>query len=177
MLHTMSELPRHSVAHLPGVVVALCLAGCALPASRLGVGMPEAEVLRTMGPPSSRYALPAGTRLEYATGPYGRSTWMVDLDADGRARAWRQVLDERHLMAVQGQLPGMSRDQLLLTLGRPGEVRSGGWQGGQVWSWRFDTHLCLWFQVSLGDDGLVRDGAFGPDPICDDDGERGPTQK
>ncbi len=151
---------------LPVLGLAL-LAGCASPVARLHSGMSEAEVLQTIGPPTARYTMEAGTRLEYATGPYGRVTWMVDLDPDGRTAAWRQVLDERNLMAVQGKLPGMRRDELLRTLGRPGETRGGGWQGGKVWSWRYETHLCLWFQVSIGDDGVVRDGAFGPDPMCD----------
>jgi hypothetical protein len=129
--------------------------------------MPQDDVVRLLGTPTGLYALSEGTRLEYATGPYGRTTWMIDLDAGGRATAWRQVLAERHLREVQGRLPGMTREQVLRTLGRPGEVRHGGWQGGQVWSWRFETYFCLWFQVSIGDDGFVRDGAFLPDPMCD----------
>jgi len=154
------------------LALATAMAGCAGPGiTPLPAGATEAQVLQSWGPPTGRYTLPAGTRLEYATGPYGRTTWMVDLDASGRVTARRQVLDDRHLQQVQGQLPGMTRQQLLQTLGRPGEVRAGGWQGGQVWSWRYDTHLCLWFQVSIGDDGIVRDGAFIPDPACDDDGD------
>ncbi|MCK7501407.1 MAG: hypothetical protein MZW92_73540 [Comamonadaceae bacterium] len=77
------------------------------------------------------------------------------------------MLTESNLMAEQRRLPGMTRDELLRTLGRPGERRGGGWQGGEVWSWRYDTHDCWWFQVSIGDDGIVRDGAFGPDGRCE----------
>ena len=57
---------------------------------------------------------------------------------------------------------------LRYTLGRPGEVRGGGWQGGQVWSWRYPTNECFWYQVSILDSGLLRDGgAYGIDPRCD----------
>lgn len=146
--------------------------GCASPARSLVVGMPRADVERALGMPNARHALPVGERLEFATGPYGRTTWMVDLNAAGKLESARQVLDERHLLEVQARLPGMTRDALLRTLGRPGEVRGGGWQGGQVWSWRYETHWCLWFQVSIGDDGRVRDGAFLPDPVCDHDDDR-----
>lgn len=156
------------------LLACVTLASCASPVATLRPGMPEADVTRQLGAPTGRYALDTGTRLEYATGPFGRTTWMIDLDAAGRTTAWRQVLDERNLWAEQGRVPGMSREQLLRTLGRPGEVRSGGWQGGQVWSWRYETHLCLWFQVSVGDDGVARDGAFGPDPMCDGDDDKGP---
>ena len=49
-------------------------------------------------------------------------------------------------------------------------MRGGGWQGGQVWSWRYITNppQCQWFQVSILDDGKLRDGgAYGIDPRCD----------
>lgn len=151
------------------------LAACAGPGlTPLASGLTEPEVRARWGAPTGRYALAEGVRLEYATGPAGLETWMVDLDAAGRAVAWRQVLTPRHLESVQGQLPGMTREELLRTLGRASEVRSGGRQGGQVWSWRHDSPFCLWFQASLGDDGRVRDAAFAPDPRCDgpDDHDR-----
>jgi len=131
-------------------------------------GQSEADALRRFGTPTARYAMPdAVSRLEFATGPYGRETWMVDLDAGGRIIVARQVLNEANFADVQARAAGMSRDELLRTLGTPGERRHGGWQGGQVWSWRYPTNDCLWFQVSLGDDGRVRDGAYGTDPRCD----------
>jgi hypothetical protein len=142
------------------------LAGCAAVAP--APGTPQVEVLRQWGAPTSRYALPAeGVRLEYATGPYGRTTWMVDLDAQGRVTQARQVLNEAEFLAVQTQAArGMVREELLRWIGRPGERRHGGWPGGEVWAWRYPTNDCLWFQVSISDEGRVRDGAFGIDPLC-----------
>jgi hypothetical protein len=143
------------------------LAGCAvvLPAA----GTTQAAVLQRWGVPTSRYALPdKGERLEYATGPYGRTTWMIDLDAQGRVTQARQVLNEAEFLAVQTQAAhGLAREELLRTLGRPGERRHGGWQGGEVWSWRYPTNDCLWFQASITEGGRVRDAAFGQDPACD----------
>ena len=69
---------------------------------------------------------------------------------------------------VQQNWQGQDKEWLRYTLGRPGEVRGGGWQGGQVWSWRYPTTECFWFQVSVMDDGKLRDGgAIGIDPRCD----------
>jgi hypothetical protein len=132
------------------------------------VGQTGAEVLARYGAPTARYALAGGaTRLEYASGPYGRQTWMVDVDAGGHVSAVRQVLTPASFDDFQRRAAGMTRDELLRTLGTPGERRGGGWQGGEVWSWRYPTNDCLWFQVSIGDDGRVRDGAYGIDPACD----------
>jgi hypothetical protein len=167
---------RRKLAGMRGVTLfaASVLAGCAA----LGPALPppgagEADVQRMLGTPTGRYALPAGgTRLEYATGPWGRHTWMVDLDAAGRVTAARQVLGEAELAAFQARAPGMPQDELLRTLGRPGERRPGGWAGGEVWSWRYPTNDCLWFQVSIGDDRRVTAGAFGIDPACDPPSDR-----
>ena len=144
---------------------ALWLAACVAPPQP---GQSVSQVVRLRGSPTASYAMPNGvTRLEFATGPFGRETWMVDVDASQQVLAAQQVLNEASFADFQRHAPGMSRDELLRTLGRPGERRGGGWQGGQVWSWRYPTNDCLWFQASIGDDGLVRDGAYGIDPACD----------
>jgi hypothetical protein len=109
------------------------------------------------------------TRLEYATGPYGRTTWMVDVDATSRVVLARQVLNEAEFLAVQTRLAGggMPRADLLRWLGRPGERRHGGRPGGEVWSWRYPTNDCLWFEVSVTDAGQAHSGAYAIDPRCD----------
>lgn len=156
------------------LVVVATLAACALAACALVQGPPLArgqtlaEVQALLGAPSGRYELPGGlTRLEFARGPYGRQTWMVDLGADGRVAAYDQVLNEMHFAEFAQRAPGMTRDELLRTLGRPAERRHGGWAGGEIWSYRYPTNDCLWFQVTLGEDTRVRAGSYGIDPACD----------
>jgi hypothetical protein len=144
---------------------ALWLVACAAPPQP---GQSVGQLMQQRGMPTARYSMPNGvTRLEFATGPFGRETWMVDVDAGQQVLAAQQVLNEASFAEFQRHAPGMTRDELLRTLGRPGERRSGGWQGGQVWAWRYPTNDCLWFQASIGDDGIVRDGAYGIDPACD----------
>ena len=155
---------------LPALLLAL--AGCATTRPQdIRAGQPEAELLQLMGQPTGRYPGPNGqTRIEFATGPYGRTTWMVDVDAAGKVLAWGQVLNETAFTYVQLNFQGQDKEWLRYTLGRPGEVRGGGWQGGQVWSWRYlnNPEQCLWYQVSILDSGKLRDGgAYGTDPRCD----------
>lgn len=142
---------------------ALLLAGCAGPAFR--AGQTEAELAVVMGPPTGRYAMPGGTqRLEYATGPMGRHTWMVDLDAQGRVMGWTQVLNEATFALVSD---GMTRDNLLRLIGRPAH-RAGEWMNRETWSWRYPTNDCLWFRVTLSPEGRVLNGGgYMPDPMCD----------
>lgn len=159
-----------SLAFGAAVAATVLLAGCALPPPQPGAA--REEVLRTWGAPTSRYALPDGAeRLEYATGPYGRQTWMVDTDRQGRVVQSRQVLNEAEFLRVMS-LPGLRGDALLRELGRPGERRHGGRPGGEVWSWRYPTNDCLWYEVSVAGDGSVTGGGYFVDPICDAPADR-----
>lgn len=153
----------------PTLAVAVLACGCAmLRPPPLEVGQTEAQVLAIMGPPTARHALPGGTtRLEFATGPFGRFTWMVDLHPDGRSRAVRQVLTYENLYELQPRAPGMTVSRLLQEIGTPGERM--GVRMGEVWSWRYPTYECLWWQVTVGRDGRVIDAGFGPDWMCDPD--------
>jgi hypothetical protein len=157
--------------HLFAAVLLLALAGCAsYQPDKLRTGMSETEVTQTLGLKlTGRYPGPNGqTRLEYATGPWGRLTWMVDLDAQGRAIAWGQVLNETAFGYVQANFQGQDQKWLLYTLGQPSHVMALGWLGGSVWSYRYPTYNCLWFQVTLNKDGTLRDGGgYGTDPSCD----------
>lgn len=150
---------------LAACLSAALLAGCATYSPRaVRSGMTADEVVAVMGAPNARHAQPGGgSRMEYARGPSGLHTYMVDLDAQGRVTGWEQVLDDAHFNAIT---PGMTVQELQRRLGRPAAIRSGGYQPGQVWSYRYDSPFkCDWWQVSVVN-GLVRDAAFTPDPRC-----------
>jgi hypothetical protein len=127
-------------------------------------GQSADQVAQSMGPPTGRYALPqGGTRLEYARGPYGKHTFMIDLDANNRVRTVQQVLTEENFATI---LPGATRDEVLLKLGRPSE-RRGAFLGRELWQYRYDAIFCQWFVVTMNPDGHVRDAGYVPDPMCD----------
>jgi hypothetical protein len=145
----------------------LLLAGCAgYGPGDLAPGATQAQVIARMGEPTDRAALSGGgTRLEYARGPFGKHTWRVELDAQGRVSVLSQILTEANFEALPiGAPPSEVRERL----GRPSETRVG-WRGvGEVWSYRYEwLNLCRWFQVWLVD-GRVREAAYAIDPTCDE---------
>lgn len=152
----------------PWLVLLAACAGYAPDAVR--PGQSEAEVVQTMGAPTGRYTLPGGSqRLEFARGPYGRHTYMIDLDAQGRVAGWEQVLDADHFAEM---VPGLSRDQVLRLLGRPGE-RAGMMRDGQIWSWRYANNDCLWYQAQFDVRGVVTSAGYGVAPGCNGDEKNG----
>jgi len=144
----------------------LALAGCSSysPMS-LPVGTSAADIHAHMGPPTASYARDdAGRRLEYAKGPFGPHTFMVDLDKNDRLVRSQQVLTRAHFADVRA---GMTRDELLYHIGHPAETEPLRRQKHDLWSYRFDSApFCLWFQVSLDVTGYVVDTGYAPDPLC-----------
>lgn len=164
--------PSRAVGRAAGALLALGLfAGCAgYGPSSMRPGDTEAEVLAVMGAPTGRYGQPAQAqagvvkRLEFARGPYGRHTYMLDFDANDRLVSWQQVLNE----AQFSQIPvGLSQLQLLQTIGRPADMRQVRYQGHTIWSYRYENPFCLWFEVSIDRQGQVAETGNGPDPLCE----------
>jgi outer membrane protein assembly factor BamE (lipoprotein component of BamABCDE complex) len=158
---------KTSSCGLGALVVGLAaFGGCAArygPQS-LPQGATVAEITATLGAPTARHSRAGGERLEYARGPYGKHTYMLDLDAQGRLARWEQVLTEPQFNAIRA---GMTGDELRQALGRPSEMQRIAHQRRTVWSYRYETPFCKWFQVGVDRQDRVVDTGYGPDPLCD----------
>lgn len=157
--------------HLAALSLALAalLAGCASYGPRgLPPGTTGAVVIEKMGPPTARYrgAGPGDPveRLEFARGPYGLHTYMLDFDADDRLVRWEQVLTEANFLKLE---PGMTREEVLRRIGHPSDVRFLPRQQHQLWSYRYETPFCIWFQVSLDTANRVAELGHNVDPMCE----------
>lgn len=148
------------------VTLSASLAGCAaFTSAGLPVGTPIAQVRQSWLTPTGEHALPdGGTRLEFARGAFGRETYMLDFDAQGRLFRSQQVLTEENFASI---VPGMTGQEVLRQLGRPAHVFNVGRQNLQVWNYRFFGGDCFWFQVSIANaDQRVTAAGNGYDPAC-----------
>jgi hypothetical protein len=153
----LSRLPA-----LAAVVVAL--GGCAgYGPQSLKTGATVDQAVAVMGAPTGRYRTAAGERVEYARGPYGKHTYMLDFDSQGRLTGWEQVLVEPVFNAI---IAGMTQDELLMRIGHPSDSIPLRWQRRTLWSYRYDTPFCKWFQVGIDERKTVVDTGYGPDPLC-----------
>jgi hypothetical protein len=136
------------------LAVAIVLAGCASSPEGLKPGASADDIHAQMGAPVAIYALPGGgKRMEFRGN--GPRTYMLDVDASGRLIEWVQVLNETNFGNIRA---GMTREQVLMTLGQPSDVSRVGRQGVEVWSYHFQNIECQWFQVPFGSDGLTSGG-------------------
>lgn len=131
------------------------------------VGATRDSIVARMGPPDVQRAVEGGTRLEFPRGPYGRHTYFVYLDANGRATRFEQVLTEAKFNQIN---PGMTQEAVLLALGRTSEVWRLGRNRGTVLNYRYENNFCLWFQIEVTQEQTVRSAGYGEPPECNRNG-------
>jgi hypothetical protein len=142
------------------LVLAAAIAGCAAYNSYGGAGLQrgtstEADVRATMGRPAAEFRNADGTRvLAYPRGPLGTQTFMVDVGADGRLQAIRQVLGDETFYRIQ---PGLTEEDILRMIGPPGDKMAFSLSGNYAWDYRFvDTWgYTAIFSVTFNRDGVV----------------------
>ena len=155
---------------LQTLAVLLGTVGCAgYGPESLPLGTSQAEVRQKMGMPTAVHqpgseAMLPQSRLEFAR---GKHTYMLDFDAQDRLVSWRQVLTEATFFKV---MPGWRETEVRALLGTPSDVRKVGWRGETVWSYRYESPFCVWFEISLINASVVGVGN-GPDPQCEGKGD------
>lgn len=158
---------RHAAAAT--ALALLLLAGCAsYGPPRLAPGTPPEAAVTALGPPTAEHPRPdGGVRLEFARGPFGLHTWMLDYDAQRRLLQTRQVLTEAEFDRLR---PGMGEAEVRYAIGSPSERRWLPRQQQHLWNYRYEGPFCRWFQVGIdAASGRVADLGYGPDPLCDHD--------
>lgn len=148
---------------------AVLLAGCASEPTRVPPGTAEADVLQRLGPPTGRYALPDGTRLQYSRQPRGVAVNNVDLDARGRVRSVTQVLDEKRFEG-DIRVGEWKRDDVLRHYGLPAETSQVSSFRGVVWTWRYQwLNAPRLLHVFIDPQGVVRRYELGDEVFMEPD--------
>jgi outer membrane protein assembly factor BamE (lipoprotein component of BamABCDE complex) len=111
------------------------LAGCAsYGPGALQPGASADEVRAKMGAPTGTWRDGAGDVLEYARGPEGVDTYLVQLDGAGRVSEIRQVLNEKYFSRIE--IGKSTEDDVRHLIGRPGN-KGALRQGEEWWDYRY----------------------------------------
>jgi outer membrane protein assembly factor BamE (lipoprotein component of BamABCDE complex) len=130
---------------LAAVTFVSSLAGCAsYGGSGLPPGSPEAQVRASMGAPALEFSNADGSRrLVYPRGPLGTQTFMADIDRNGKLESVTPVLSDDSFYHVR---PGMTRDEVLRTIGPPGETMHFARTNQDSWDYRYQD---TWGYVAI----------------------------
>ena len=162
----VDNLVMHRVRLLWLIGLITLLSACAgyAPEARLA-GQDRAAIVMRMGAPSLELPGADGGTLVYARGPYGRHTYFITLDSQGRALHWEQRLTENHFAQIR---PGMGMPDVVALIGPSREVMALGRGRGAVWSFRYENPFCQWFRVEFNAEKIVRSSGYGEPPECED---------
>jgi hypothetical protein len=146
------------------VSCALALTGCSgyAPNDRM-LGSSSDQVIQTLGPPSTALTLEEGKLMIFPRGPFGKHTYFVYLDQNGRMTRWSQVLDETNFARIK---PGMHRDDVVAIIGDGKDTFGLAMNRGYAWNYRYVNSYCFWFQVEFTRDHIVRSTGYSKPPEC-----------
>ena len=142
--------------HWPALLLTLCLLAIGLPgcderrAAQLEEGVStEADVRRQFGQPAQITERADGSKLlSYPRQPEGWTNYEMEISADGRLAALRQLLTEANFAKVQPRMTQVAVGKLLGRHAR--ELRYANQPGQVVWRWH----------VQRGQDKKVFDVTF-----------------
>ncbi|MEW5881391.1 MAG: hypothetical protein AB1761_13220 [Pseudomonadota bacterium] len=145
-------------------VCVAAIAGCATPAAVVP-GTPESQLRAQFGRPVAEHALEAGAkRLEYLTGPFQQTKYMVDVDANGRVQRVEQVLTAEKFARLRIGID--DRAVVRREFGIPLREQPFPLAGLTAWMYPYkengvwDSEMAVYFDK----DGIVRKVESGPDP-------------
>ncbi len=127
---------------------ALFISGCTAYAPNQGyVGLSRDETIRALGKPDpAPVDLQTAQRLDFPRGLFGKHTYTVYFDEQGKATGFRQLLTEENFEKIS---PGMDSADVINLIGISKDTFLLGRDRGYVWSYRYDTPLCRWFQIEF----------------------------
>lgn len=152
---------------LRSLICAVCvaaLAACAAPGA-IAPGTPQAQVRAQLGRPTAEHALDAGAkRLEYVTGPFQQTKYMIDIDANGRVQRVEQVLTAEKFARLRIGID--DRTIVLREFGIPFYEQTYPLAGLTAWMYPYkedgvwNSEMAVYFDGR----GIVRRVESGPDP-------------
>jgi outer membrane protein assembly factor BamE (lipoprotein component of BamABCDE complex) len=91
----------------------------------------------------------------------GQVNYMMEIGADGKLKAMRQVLKAEQFAKVT---PGLDKAQVRRLIGKPAHVQSFELKKEEVWDWRWlDNNAPKLFSVTFGADGRAASTAVSED--------------
>ncbi len=150
---------------ISGFAVVVALAGCVNFAPHASLmGQDKLAVMASLGPPSQERRAADGVRLVYTRSPYGKSTFFVNLDSQGRVAGWEDVLTPANFEKIT---VGMGTDDVENLIGPSKMMLTVNSRGHKAWLYPFHNSTCQIFMVEVSPQNQVVSTGHGPAPECE----------
>jgi hypothetical protein len=154
-----------TLTHLSLAMILAMASGCAaLFPEPVLMGDTQEELISKRGQPTRSYQVGNERVLEYAGGPWGQTTWMARLGAEGRVASFEQVLTDAKFGTVE--VGKTTRNEILVTFGAPHETSYLPLKDYEVWTYAY-KESGVWnslMHVHFDRAGVVQMMLRGPDP-------------
>jgi hypothetical protein len=147
-------------------LVSVALSACAGFGTLVPGTSREADVIAMFGAPAERRQIADGGEvLDFPREPEGMQNWRVILALDGTVRSVEQLVDEPTFAQIR---PDMTREQVLLALGRPSEEKAYAGLQEAVVSWRYMEfgRRVMFFNAHFDPSGHLKYTSRTPDPAA-----------
>lgn len=148
---------KEIVARLVLAMLAFFMTACSvLMPAPVNVGDSEADVIAKRGQPTHYYQDGKHRLLEYTTGPMGQQTYMARVDETGKVISFEQVLTTEKFATIK--LNESTKDDVLRTVGAPGETSYLSLSDLEVWSYTYKRDA-IWdsiMHIHFDKSGIVR---------------------
>ncbi|MFN5446548.1 MAG: hypothetical protein ACK5AJ_07850 [bacterium] len=139
---------------LAAILIIAITAGCAgYSPSKSVIGVDRVALVVDMGQPDREYTVDGVKVLHFPRGPAGSHTYFVYLDENDRVLRWEQVLTEDRFNSIQ---PGMTKDQVVQSLGVTNITIGLARNRGSVWHYRYENPQCKSFVIEFTPEDTIR---------------------
>jgi hypothetical protein len=155
---------KSSIASVLIIALLFLLTACAgyAPTNTM-IGSGRDNIIQVLGKPTTELQTADGKLLIYSKGPFGKETFFVYLNQDDVMQRWTQVLNEKNFDRI---VPGMTRDQVIETIGESKDRFGLARNRGYVWNYRYLNPFCFWFQIEFTAENTVRSSGYSKPPEC-----------
>ncbi len=161
----MNFTPTSRLAGVLLVMTTALLAGCQTygPSERF-IGLSREQVIAQMGNPyPAPPDLSRAQRLDFPRGPFGKHTYSLQFDAEGKVVSYTQLLNEENFRQIT---PGMDVSEVIERIGMSRDQFGLARNRGYGWNFRYITPLGQGVQIGFTAENKVRSTGYGLPPEC-----------
>lgn len=159
------NLSARSMLKMAAALATVTIGACTSYApSKHFIGLSHSDTITALGKPNPMPPdVESAKRLDFPRGPFGKHTYSVYFDDQGKVSGYQQLLTEENFAKI---VPGMAESEVVDVIGVSKDRFMLARDRGYVWNYRYFSPLCRWLQIEFTLEGKVRSTGYSKPPEC-----------